>query len=256
MLLRRITKHVKGQNWFAVFIDFIIVVVGVFIGIQVANWNETRKENAQEKDYLIRLHEDFVANVSGLQRDNDFHQQQLNDQAVVINALTHCEVKPDLDLQFQRGINQLGYINPPRFFRRTIDEMTASGNLDIIKNEAIRDHMAKLVSNVEFRDGVTDGILRVTEHHRYIVEENIQYDINKPLPNNSSTSGLEILYDMQDMCKNPKNARAVSAISQTTRERVSAYNHLLEMYKAFLPMLEMELVNRWQYQVEQNGKTQ
>jgi len=42
MLLRRITKHVKDQNWFAVFIDFIIVVVGDFIGIQVANWNETR----------------------------------------------------------------------------------------------------------------------------------------------------------------------------------------------------------------------
>ena len=36
MLLRRITKHITEQNWFAVFIDFLIVVVGVFIGIQVA----------------------------------------------------------------------------------------------------------------------------------------------------------------------------------------------------------------------------
>ena len=33
MILRRITKHVKDQNWFAVGIDFIIVVVRVFIGI-------------------------------------------------------------------------------------------------------------------------------------------------------------------------------------------------------------------------------
>jgi hypothetical protein len=45
MLLRRITQYVKTQNWFAIFIDFLIVVVGVFIGIQVANWNDTRKEN-------------------------------------------------------------------------------------------------------------------------------------------------------------------------------------------------------------------
>ena len=72
MILRRVTKHVTEQNWFAVFIDFLIVVVGVFIGIQVSNWNETRKEDAQEKDYLIRLYEDFEANVSGIQRDNDF----------------------------------------------------------------------------------------------------------------------------------------------------------------------------------------
>ena len=37
MILRRITEHVKAQNWFAVAIDFVIVVVGVFIGIQVSN---------------------------------------------------------------------------------------------------------------------------------------------------------------------------------------------------------------------------
>jgi hypothetical protein len=35
MLLRSIKKHLKDQKWFAVAIDFIIVVFGVFIGIQL-----------------------------------------------------------------------------------------------------------------------------------------------------------------------------------------------------------------------------
>ncbi len=48
MLLRRVTEHVKAQNWFAVGIDFLIVVVGVFIGIQVANWNDARRDRAIE----------------------------------------------------------------------------------------------------------------------------------------------------------------------------------------------------------------
>jgi len=56
VLLRRITKHVKDQNWFAVLIDFIIVVFGVFIGIQVANWNGDRENRALEQEYLNRLH--------------------------------------------------------------------------------------------------------------------------------------------------------------------------------------------------------
>ena len=42
MMLRRIFEHVKTQNWFAVGLDFLIVVTGVFIGIQVANWNAER----------------------------------------------------------------------------------------------------------------------------------------------------------------------------------------------------------------------
>ena len=128
--------------------------------------------------------------------------------------------------------------------------MTASGSLDIINNKAIRDHIASLISNVEFRNGVTDGILRSTEHHRYIVEESTQYDINKPLQNNTFISGLEIHYDIQDMCKNKKYARAVSAISLTTRERINAYNELLRMYKEFLPMLELELFNRWKVDIK------
>jgi len=34
MILRRLTKHVKDQNWFAVGLDFVIVVIGVFVGMR------------------------------------------------------------------------------------------------------------------------------------------------------------------------------------------------------------------------------
>ena len=63
MLLRRITQHVKEQNWFAVFLDFLIVVVGVFIGLQVANWNEARADRGLRAGYLVQLIEDLQADV-------------------------------------------------------------------------------------------------------------------------------------------------------------------------------------------------
>ncbi|MFT5573220.1 MAG: hypothetical protein ACI9FR_002153 [Cryomorphaceae bacterium] len=43
MILRSVTQHVKDQNWFAVVLDFIIVVFGVFVGLQVSNWNEAQE---------------------------------------------------------------------------------------------------------------------------------------------------------------------------------------------------------------------
>ncbi|WP_425411068.1 hypothetical protein [Hyphococcus sp.] len=61
MLLRRITEHVKAQNWTAVALDFVIVVVGVFIGIQVANWNDARAERQDEAAILERFHDETVA---------------------------------------------------------------------------------------------------------------------------------------------------------------------------------------------------
>jgi hypothetical protein len=45
-------QHVKGQDWTAIVIDFVIVVVGVYIGIQVANWNDARLD-AERKEQIV-----------------------------------------------------------------------------------------------------------------------------------------------------------------------------------------------------------
>ena len=33
MILRRLAEALKRQNWFVVFIEFIIVVAGIFVGL-------------------------------------------------------------------------------------------------------------------------------------------------------------------------------------------------------------------------------
>ncbi len=63
MLLRRVIQHVKTQNWTAVALDFIIVVVGVFIGIQVANWNDARADNSRIERRLENLADDLRADI-------------------------------------------------------------------------------------------------------------------------------------------------------------------------------------------------
>lgn len=55
MIFRRIKAHIEKENWFAVCIDFLIVVVGVFIGIQVANWNEENTFTNRETELLGEL---------------------------------------------------------------------------------------------------------------------------------------------------------------------------------------------------------
>ena len=60
MLLRRITEHVKAQNWTAIALDFVIVVVGIFVGLQIDNWNKDRKDRVDEVIFLKALHEDLL----------------------------------------------------------------------------------------------------------------------------------------------------------------------------------------------------
>ncbi|MBI1393575.1 MAG: hypothetical protein GC152_12605 [Alphaproteobacteria bacterium] len=63
MILRRVMEHVRTQNWTAVALDFVIVVMGVFMGIQLGNWNEARGARAAERGFLAQLREEIVHSV-------------------------------------------------------------------------------------------------------------------------------------------------------------------------------------------------
>ena len=66
MILRRVIAHVRKQEWTAIWIDLVIVVVGVFIGIQVANWNEARADGAAYEAALGRLGAEIDTNLASL----------------------------------------------------------------------------------------------------------------------------------------------------------------------------------------------
>lgn len=67
MLLRRVTEHLRKQEWTAVALDFLIVVLGVVIGLQVSNWNEARVDRVRAHSYLERIRDDIDADLAGTQ---------------------------------------------------------------------------------------------------------------------------------------------------------------------------------------------
>ena len=64
MLLRRISAHVKDQNWFAVFLDFFIVVVGILIAFQITEWREPLGERERSREILAELQTDLKADIA------------------------------------------------------------------------------------------------------------------------------------------------------------------------------------------------
>ena len=48
MILARLSKAIREQNWFAVVLEFIIVIAGVVIGFRVTAWNAERTSSCGE----------------------------------------------------------------------------------------------------------------------------------------------------------------------------------------------------------------
>jgi hypothetical protein len=55
-----------------VVLDFLIVVVGVFVGLQVSNWNAGLADNARAQAYLERLSRDIESDITNAERKMKF----------------------------------------------------------------------------------------------------------------------------------------------------------------------------------------
>ncbi len=55
MILRRLAEGVRQQDWFTVVVEVLIVVVGIFLGLQVDGWNKARQDRLLEQEYLERI---------------------------------------------------------------------------------------------------------------------------------------------------------------------------------------------------------
>lgn len=130
MLLRRVSKHVKDQNWFAIGIDFVIVVIGVFIGIQVANWNEARSEGTRAEGIKARLASEFIDLEPKVAR----HVRNVTRYRDLANGLAEDILAGALDLDSQEFADRSMAIrwHAPSGGSNTVVELINQGDMDLL----------------------------------------------------------------------------------------------------------------------------
>ena len=78
MILRRLSQSLKEQNWAAIVIEFVLLVAGVFLGIQVANWNAARVDDIRAQTYLVRIKDNLNYDLQAIERREVFWRQVID----------------------------------------------------------------------------------------------------------------------------------------------------------------------------------
>lgn len=142
MLLRRVIEHFRKQEWTAIGIDFVIVVLGVFIGIQVANWNAERVDRQRAHAYLERIHTDLETDLGNFRDRLTFWG--------VVTTYGH-EGLAYADSGDRGGLSQwrllLAYFQASQVAEyyttsATYDELKSAGDLHLIANVELRNALA------------------------------------------------------------------------------------------------------------------
>ena len=155
MILRRVIQHVRKQEWKAIWIDLAIVVVGVFIGIQVSNWNEQRADARLGSDYVNRLSRDLGEDQAGIRGQADYYAAVLESVRKTDALLRTSAPDPRALVVNAYRATEVIYIPP---VRATWDQIVSSGHLALLPEGAVESGLSQYYSIDAARDTYTEGL--------------------------------------------------------------------------------------------------
>ena len=248
MLLRRITKHVTDQNWTAIFIDFIIVILGVYMGLQVQQWANNLSTRADEIRVLQTLAEDIKADITvintALERiaiEEDSRKRVIQYTQGIENALTET----DFHHHIKMGLWRFTTFSPAQ---TTLDELKSSAKINQI-------------SSTKLRNKIQEYYLILADHETY--DENLKhivltfvdpflvvnYDMSQMWQRSTSEKIIELnkLYKNtnsvinHDIMKSQEFRNIVLQVAVASIDASEGIEKLLKVHKEMLVMVDEHL---------------
>lgn len=156
MLLRRITQHLKAENWVALALDLVIVVVGIFIAIQVDRWYESRREKADETAHLSALASDFAATRAEIEEVIADCAGMMRAALVIRNEARKEKTELSAD-ELNALLTELSLLPFPRVIRSGYENLVSSGRFVELRNKDLVAQINQFYERVRLLDRVIEA---------------------------------------------------------------------------------------------------
>lgn len=144
MIIQRLSQGIKNQDWFVVMAEILIVVIGIFIGLQVDDWNEDRKERELEQEYLYRIANDIQQHIDQITLRESYLNVVSNDLDTVLIYLAGSPLAEEIN--HSRVVTALYNSSSVYLFQpysASYSELLNAGKMNIIEDIATRETIAE-----------------------------------------------------------------------------------------------------------------
>ncbi|GGD15321.1 hypothetical protein [Aquisalinus flavus] len=169
MILRRLASAIRRQDWFTVAVETLIVVFGVFIGLQVNNWNDARMLRSEADGLVLRLQveaADVRADMAAYHALNDDILRDARRLAVRLDGGAACLAMDD---EMKTLLLSVGDFPPPRFSLSSANEALETGRLSLVASGRIRDGVRDIADQMAFLERQWQRYIRIKQDTEQVV---------------------------------------------------------------------------------------
>lgn len=139
--------HLKKYLIYA-FGEILLIVIGIFIALQLNNWNDYRKQRQSEKQYYCKLLEDLnqdSVNINRLMRETE---ERLASSNRMLHFLQQSNPKQeDVVREMLGAISKTTFTFKPSL--AAFDDLKSAGNLKLLRDVALKDSLLNYYSSLE-----------------------------------------------------------------------------------------------------------
>jgi type II secretory pathway pseudopilin PulG len=231
MLLGRIfgrgdPGHEKNMFWIEATAEFVLVVVGILLALQIENWNQDRKDRKLERTLLEEMLSNLQSDLQDVDYNIGYNQVLIHSSEIVIDYL-------DSDRPYNDSLNShFANITGGTIFvaNTSAFESLESIGIDLIRNDTLRQKITSLYSGLyNYLRKLEDGIIlhiqtglnpQMAKHIRPVSQQNAV-----PL----DPSGLKDDNEFYSVLKNNVSYLRLQILSyQRCKNRIEELIHTIE----------------------------
>lgn len=220
MILRRIAEHLRKQEWIAIAIDFVIVVVGVFVGLQAQAWNEGRQDRAHERMYIERLERDFHAIEDRTELANEKWLSIITASRRLLADIDEFNATGRTSRTQQEILSDINGVTGTRIpapRAATFVELLSTAEIRVLRDDRLRDALLaydtqahySLVAYGVLVDRARDATIAIANHAEVALPDTLE-NINE-----SPNRGFYRSIDFPAFARDPRSRAAVSLLGAT-----------------------------------------
>lgn len=152
MIHRRIIQSLQRQDWTMVFIEFVLVVLGVLLGFQINGWGTEREQARERTEATARLLEEAEQDVSYLRKAVDQQEQRSTSLNFVLEQIAAGRLARSEEERFAMGLFALEGLPPLAPPSSVYDDIVSSGALSGMGDPDLRRQIAAYRASLAFED--------------------------------------------------------------------------------------------------------